>query len=114
MQLNDLCCCLLDWFYCYILSYVQIRHKVSLNGQVSSRIGRVTSHIPALEKLDLERIKVQREVSFADQIKAAKHKKAELLTTEALQREVSFADQIKPQITKKQTLSLEKLLKPHP
>ncbi|EXC18497.1 hypothetical protein L484_018678 [Morus notabilis] len=65
----------------------QIRQKISIDGQVSRQKGTVNSHIPALEKLDLELIKresLQREISFADQIRAAKNKKAEFAPTKAL------------------------------
>ncbi|XP_062096978.1 uncharacterized protein LOC133802641 isoform X2 [Humulus lupulus] len=65
----------------------QIRQKISLNGQLSSRRDGVTLHIPAWEKLDLELLKgegLPKEVSFADQIKAAKTKKVEFSTTKSL------------------------------
>lgn len=57
--------------------------KTSTNGQVASRRDIVTSqlHISALEKLDVEHIKREKmraEVSFADQIRAAKTRKMEL------------------------------------
>lgn len=65
----------------------QIRQNISVDGQVSGRKGTVTSHTPAWEKLDLDVIKRESwkgEVSFADQIRAAKNKKAEFSTTKAL------------------------------
>lgn len=71
----------------YILLCVQIRQNISVDGQVSGRKGTVTSHTPAWEKLDLDVIKReswQGEVSFADQIRAAKNKKAEFSATKAL------------------------------
>ncbi|KAF3442431.1 hypothetical protein FNV43_RR16347 [Rhamnella rubrinervis] len=57
----------------------KICQKISINVQVSNRGATVTSHVPAWEKLDLELIKterLQRDVSFAEQIRAAKTKKA--------------------------------------
>lgn len=65
----------------------QIRQNISVDGQVSGQKGTVTSHTPAWEKLDLdviERESWQGEVSFADQIRAAKNKKAEFSATKAL------------------------------
>lgn len=61
----------------------QLDSKTSTNGQVASRRDIVTSqlHISALEKLDVEHIKREKmraEVSFADQIRAAKTRKMEL------------------------------------
>ncbi|XP_008226565.2 PREDICTED: uncharacterized protein KIAA2012 [Prunus mume] len=55
--------------------------KTSTNGQDAARGGIVMSHISAFEKLDLELIKrekMQKEFSFADQIRAAKNKRMEL------------------------------------
>ncbi|KAM6573956.1 hypothetical protein CsatA_022283 [Cannabis sativa] len=66
----------------------QIRQKIPLNGQVSNRRdGGATLNIPAWEKLDLKLLKsevLQKEVSFAEQLKAAKNKKVEFSTTESL------------------------------
>lgn len=70
--------CLLDYVM-LILIYIQICRKISINAQVSNRGATVTSHVPAWEKLDLELIKrerLQREVSLAELIRAAKTKKA--------------------------------------
>ncbi|XVF18697.1 hypothetical protein REPUB_Repub11eG0045200 [Reevesia pubescens] len=56
----------------------KIRRKKSINSQVS--IQGDTAHIPALEKLNIELIKkekMQSEVSLAEQIKAAKSRRAE-------------------------------------
>ncbi|ONI12518.1 hypothetical protein PRUPE_4G170000 [Prunus persica] len=65
---------------------MKLERKTSTNGQVAARGDIVMSHISAFEKLDLElmkREKMQKEFSFADQIKAAKNKRMEL-TMEAL------------------------------
>lgn len=70
------------WLLDYVmlnLVYIQICRKISINVQVSNREAIVASHVPAWEKLDLELIKrerLQREVSLAEQIRAAKTKKA--------------------------------------
>lgn len=65
----------------------KLHKKKSINGQVASLREMVISHIPACEKLDLEFIKrerMQREVSLADQIRAAKSKRAQSAMREAL------------------------------
>uniref|UniRef100_A0A5B7BXV8 Uncharacterized protein n=2 Tax=Davidia involucrata TaxID=16924 RepID=A0A5B7BXV8_DAVIN len=59
----------------------KIHKKKSVNGQVTSQDHR------AWEKLDLEFMKreqIQKEVSLADQIRAAKNKRAEFVSREAL------------------------------
>ncbi|KAJ7948728.1 Nuclease associated modular domain [Quillaja saponaria] len=56
------------------------RIRKSINGLVSSKAGTLSSNFPAWEKLDLELIKtgkMRKEVSLADQIQAARDKKAE-------------------------------------
>ncbi|KAH7512637.1 hypothetical protein FEM48_Zijuj12G0112000 [Ziziphus jujuba var. spinosa] len=63
----------------------KIRRKISTNVQFSSP-GTVISYIPSGDKLDLELIKrerLRREVSLADQIRAAKNRKAEFAAMEA-------------------------------
>lgn len=65
----------------------KLHKKKSINGQVASLREMVISQIPACEKLDLEFIKrerMQREVSLADQIRAAKSKRAQSAMREAL------------------------------
>ncbi|RVX03828.1 hypothetical protein CK203_021646 [Vitis vinifera] len=69
------------------LSKSVLHKKKSINGQVASLREMVISQIPACEKLDLEFIKrerMQREVSLADQIRAAKSKRAQSAMREAL------------------------------
>ncbi|CAB4277385.1 unnamed protein product [Prunus armeniaca] len=59
----------------------QFERKTSTNGQTAARGDIVMSRISAFEKLDLELIKrekMQKEFSFADQIRAAKNKRMEL------------------------------------
>ncbi|KAL5736485.1 hypothetical protein ACOSP7_030833 [Xanthoceras sorbifolium] len=65
----------------------KIRKKKSVNGPVNIRGNLVNSHIPAWEKLDMDLIKkekVQREVSLADQIRAAKNKRMQSTAKEVL------------------------------
>lgn len=63
----------------------QIREKeVSTNGEVTRKGVPVITPVTALEKLDIELIKRerrQRRVSFADEIRDAKNKKAEFIAT---------------------------------
>ncbi|XVE50120.1 hypothetical protein DITRI_Ditri01bG0136300 [Diplodiscus trichospermus] len=62
-----------------------IRKKKSINSQVS--IQGDTAHIPALEKLNIELIKkekMQSEVSLAEQIKAAKRRRAESVCSKVM------------------------------
>ncbi|KAK1583234.1 hypothetical protein Q3G72_022034 [Acer saccharum] len=65
----------------------KIHKKKSVNGPVTIRGNLVNSHIPAWEKLDIDLInkeKVQREVSLADQIQAAKNKRMQSTAKEVL------------------------------
>ncbi|KAL5564423.1 hypothetical protein UlMin_027587 [Ulmus minor] len=58
-----------------------------ITAPVTTRSDTLISHTPAWEKLDLEllkREKLQREVSLADQIRAAKDKRADFTATEAM------------------------------
>ncbi|KAI5333082.1 PREDICTED: stress response [Prunus dulcis] len=60
---------------------MKLERKTSTNGQPAARGDIVMSQISAFEKLDLELIKrekMQKEVSFADQIRAAKNRRMEL------------------------------------
>lgn len=66
----------------YFPFFVQLDRETSTNDQVASRrdIVKLQLHISALEKLDAELIKREKlraEVSFADQIRAAKNRKME-------------------------------------
>ncbi|TYG86979.1 hypothetical protein E1A91_A13G170700v1 [Gossypium mustelinum] len=68
-----------------------IRKKKSISSQFS--INGDTSHIPALEKLNIELIKKQKmqsEVSLAEQIKAAKSRRAEPISAKILAVSSSF------------------------
>ncbi|KHG26978.1 2,3-bisphosphoglycerate-independent phosphoglycerate mutase [Gossypium arboreum] len=68
-----------------------IRKKKSISSQFS--INGDTSHIPALEKLNIELIKKQKmqsEVSLAEQIKAAKSRRAEPISANILAVSSSF------------------------
>ncbi|KAF9605284.1 hypothetical protein IFM89_015900 [Coptis chinensis] len=70
----------------YIYVY-WIRHKKSIDGQVSVPGDVPTSHQPAIDKLDLEfikREKSRKELSLADQIRVAKKKRAESAKKEEL------------------------------
>ncbi|OMO92418.1 hypothetical protein COLO4_17596 [Corchorus olitorius] len=63
----------------------KIRKNKSIKSNVSIQEDRV--HIPALEKLNIELIKkekMQNEVSLAEQIKAAKRRRAESISTKVL------------------------------
>ncbi|KAF9621541.1 hypothetical protein IFM89_022768 [Coptis chinensis] len=65
----------------------KIRQKKSIDGQVGIPGDVPTSHQPAIEKLDLEfikREKLRKELSLADQIRAAKKKRAESAKKEEL------------------------------
>ncbi|CAL2253851.1 unnamed protein product [Prunus armeniaca] len=60
---------------------MKFERKTSTNGQATARGDIVMSRISAFEKLDLELIKrekMQKNFSFADQIRAAKNKRMEL------------------------------------
>lgn len=62
-----------------------IRKKKSINSQIS--IQGDAAHIPALDKLNIELIKKEKmrsEVSLAEQIKAAKSRRAELISTKVM------------------------------
>ncbi|KAG8472344.1 hypothetical protein CXB51_035312 [Gossypium anomalum] len=68
-----------------------IRKKKSISNQVNFKGD--TSHIPALEKLNIELIKKQKmqsEVSLAEQIKAAKSRRAEPISAKILAVSSSF------------------------
>ncbi|GKV02077.1 hypothetical protein SLEP1_g14559 [Rubroshorea leprosula] len=65
----------------------KIRRKKSMNGQVTMQVDISSSHIPALEKLDIEFIrkeKMQREVPLAEQIRAARNRRTESTAMELL------------------------------
>ncbi|KAK3198708.1 hypothetical protein Dsin_022123 [Dipteronia sinensis] len=65
----------------------KIHKRKSVNGPVTIRGNLVNSHIPAWEKLDIDLLnkeKVQREVSLADQIRAAKNKRMQSTAKEVL------------------------------
>lgn len=58
-----------------------------MNGQVTMQGDISRSHIPALEKLDIEFIKkekMQREVPLAEQIRAARNRRTESMAKELL------------------------------
>lgn len=66
----------------------KIRKKKSINSQVITQGELSVSHSPAWKKLDVELMKkgkVQKEVSLADQIQAAKNKRTEPMDREALE-----------------------------